>query len=196
MKIGPNTEVCVHTLANQMIAAGYTGQNLRDPQKALAYITLAACNADVEYMLPPAGFDFWRTAYTKFALWQIMQGAAPAPAAAVPSAEVIQLPQPPEKHARYVRLAEGGEAVYIGLSREMAGRVKEWEHGIYAEIILDDNNKHIRFRPAEEGEPAVKLQHGPGGAYLRILAPAGTTIVDTSRDSDADDTHGGPDAAA
>src|SRR5215831_20888852 len=109
MKIGPNTEVSVHTLANQMIAAGYTGQDLRDPQKALAYITLAAANVDVEHMLPPAGFDFWKTAYAKFALWQIMQGAAAAPAAVLPSAEVIQLPQPLEKDECRMRLAEGGQ---------------------------------------------------------------------------------------
>jgi|SRR5262249_18431074 len=178
-----------------MIAAGYTGQNLRDPQKALAYITLAAANVDVEHMLPPAGFDFWKTAYAKFALWQIMQGAAAAPAAVLPSAEVIQLPQPLEKDECRMRLAEGGQAIYFVPGRALMEKVERYEHGVFAEFVLDDNNPHISFRPAKAGEPAVKLQHGPAGAYLRIPAPVGMTIVDTA-DTDADDTHGGPDAAA
>jgi hypothetical protein len=194
MKIGPNTEVCVHTLANQMIAAGYAGQNLRDPQKAHAYIKLAAANVDVEHMLPPAGFDFWKTAYAKFSLWQLMEGVAPAP-----SAEIIQLPQPPEKHTCYMELAEEEKAIYI-TGPAIVETAKKCER-VYVEVNLDNNDPHIRphirFRPAKAGEPAIKLQHGPAGAYLRIPVPAGT-IVDTSRviDTDADDTHGGPDAAA
>jgi hypothetical protein len=56
----------IHDLAKRMITDGFTGQGMKEQDKASDYILLAANNPRVEDELPPAGFAFWKAAKFKY----------------------------------------------------------------------------------------------------------------------------------
>jgi len=56
---GPDA-TCI--LARRMQRDGFKGQNMRDADRAAAYIAMAANNPCVEKELPPAGTAFWKSA--------------------------------------------------------------------------------------------------------------------------------------
>ena len=60
----------IHKLANEMVVAGFTGQNMFSPEQAGDYILMAAHNPNIEAELPEKGFAFWRVCAFKFRLWQ------------------------------------------------------------------------------------------------------------------------------
>jgi hypothetical protein len=61
------------TFACECIAAGYLGQNMRDPERAEAYIRMAADNPNVEAELPESGRAFWKSARFNYRLWRVIK---------------------------------------------------------------------------------------------------------------------------
>jgi hypothetical protein len=55
----------IHELAKQMVSDGYVGQGLNNEEKAADYIVMAADDPNVEQVLPPSGFGFWKIAPRK-----------------------------------------------------------------------------------------------------------------------------------
>jgi hypothetical protein len=60
--------ICI--LARRMKRDGFTGQNMRDPARAGAYMGLAADNPKVMDELPASGQAFWKSAEFHYRLWK------------------------------------------------------------------------------------------------------------------------------
>jgi hypothetical protein len=60
--------ICI--LARRMKRDGFTGQNMRDPDRAAAYMGLAADNPRVTDELPASGQAFWKSAEFHYRLWK------------------------------------------------------------------------------------------------------------------------------
>jgi hypothetical protein len=58
------------TTARKMERDGFTGQNMRDPDRAKSYIRMAADNPRVMDELPESGMAFWKSASFHYRLWK------------------------------------------------------------------------------------------------------------------------------
>jgi hypothetical protein len=61
-------QTCI--LARRMKRDGFTGQNMRESERAAAYIEMAAENPRVEQELPESGRAFWKSADFHYRLWK------------------------------------------------------------------------------------------------------------------------------
>jgi hypothetical protein len=63
----------IHELAKKMLAEGYRGQEMEDPERAEKYILLAAADPNVERGLPIRGFGFWDACHFNYRVWKARQ---------------------------------------------------------------------------------------------------------------------------
>jgi hypothetical protein len=72
-----NTDVGVsaniHELAKAMLAAGFVGQNMRNPYNAQGYIVEAAENETIDASLNDVERRFWGAAGSAFRKWKAMR---------------------------------------------------------------------------------------------------------------------------
>jgi hypothetical protein len=59
--------ICV--MARKCLRDGFSGQNMRDPDRAKSYIKMAADNPRVMDELPDSGMAFWKSASFNYRLW-------------------------------------------------------------------------------------------------------------------------------
>jgi len=59
--------------ARAMLADGYTGQNMDDPDNAELYINMAAENENVSRELPEKGVLFWKSADFNYRKWKVQR---------------------------------------------------------------------------------------------------------------------------
>jgi hypothetical protein len=60
----------IHETAKKMVADGYFGQNMRNPEDCENAILVAAYDPDVESTLPVQAFAFWEVCDFRYRLWK------------------------------------------------------------------------------------------------------------------------------
>jgi len=63
----------IHETAKKMVADGFFGQGMYNPEKSEEYILLAADDPDVESKLPVSGFSFWESCEWSWRVWKARQ---------------------------------------------------------------------------------------------------------------------------
>jgi hypothetical protein len=99
-----NSTICAK--AREMLSVGYTGQNMRDPERAALYIQIAADTPNVEDDLPETGRSFWKSADFHYRIWKKKQ----------PISELDHAKQ--TARADFVKLLEQFDELDITLSPE------------------------------------------------------------------------------